>query len=442
MSYQPQPGSSPDPWIKSARLEPFIGNCYRAALERLGSAYAARRPAVVLVSQGRIGPQLVIDRFLERLDQDVTVVRVNDECTDAISCMRQIIDGLGFDPVKMDLNSLEGVLNMYLAYQRSKKLRTVIAFENQGAKDWWIHDKIRRLIESETQEKYGLMVIRAEFPVVNGAENRPNLVELNPQSTDRIILSPFTLAETREFVRQKLQYQDGEHFQVDDVSRIFDFNAVNLIHEYSSGVPEYVERLCNRCLRLMRDIGESEVTVDIVRNAANLLGMDKTLHAVDVTKSANQLDDIVVQPGQLVIQVPGEADQEMPLTQNCILIGRDLLCAICVPGLKVSRYHAIIAMSPQGLQFLDLGSTNGSRVNGDAVSRCTLRDGDVIGIGQTTIRYVAGGEAITWTESSLPARDFETCAETPEPSITHIGNSLDNGNGASHANGDGRQRNS
>ena len=417
MSYQPTSGQLADPWIKSARLEPFISNCYRPALDQVGRAYAARRPAIVLVSRGMIGPKLVIDGFVERLDKDVTAVRITDDCTDAVSCMQQIVRGIGFDPLKMDLDTLEEVLEMFLVFQRSKKLRTVLCFENPNASDWWIFDKIRRLVELETQEKFGLTVIQSEFPQSDESREDPRLNEFDEHLVERIILSPFTLAETRKFVRQKLQQQDSEHFQVEDVTKIFEFYAVKLIHDYSSGVPEYVERLCNRCLRLMRDTGETEVTAETVRTAADLLGLnevseDQRLNGLTIECG----DDITteLQPGKLVVQVPGETVAYIPLTQDCLLIGRDRLCAVCIPGLKVSRYHALIVKSPQGLQFLDLESTNGSRVNCEPQSRCTLRDGDVIAIDQVLIRYDAGSEAVTWTAASAEA-DLDSEEDTATP---------------------------
>ena len=426
MSYQPISGHLPDPWIKSARLEPFISNCYRPALDRLGRAYAERKPAIVLVSRGMIGPKLVIDGFVERLDKDVTVVRITDECTDAISCMQQIVRGIGFDPLKMNLDTLEEVLEMFLVFQRSKKLRTVLCFENPNATDWWIFDKIRRLVELETQEKFGLTIVQSEFPTTGEADDDPRLNDIDPQLVERIVLSPFTLAETRKFVRQKLQHQDSEHFQVDDVTRIFEFYAVKLIHDYSNGVPEYVERLCNRCLRLMRDTGETEVTAETVRTAADLLGLnelsdDQRLNGMTIARGDFATTEL--QPGKLVVQVPGEKVTYIPLSQDCLLIGRDRLCAICIPGLKVSRYHALIVKSPQGLQFLDLESTNGSRVNCEAKTRCTLRDGDVIAIDQVLIRYDAGSEAVTWTAAATDVVDQQT-DETLESPINAVNGEL------------------
>jgi pSer/pThr/pTyr-binding forkhead associated (FHA) protein len=73
------------------------------------------------------------------------------------------------------------------------------------------------------------------------------------------------------------------------------------------------------------------------------------------------------------------------------------------------------------VQLVDLGSTNGTKVNGQKIERCTVRDNDVITIGKIRIRYVAGAEQLTWASDNAMARDFEIEDETAEPSINYIG---------------------
>jgi Protein of unknown function (DUF3662)/Inner membrane component of T3SS, cytoplasmic domain len=59
---------------------------------------------------------------------------------------------------------------------------------------------------------------------------------------------------------------------------------------------------------------------------------------------------------------------------------------------RVSRHHGRIAGRRGTLVYLDLGSTNGSRVNGETVTEVVLGVGDRLGVGDTTI-VVEGAEA-------------------------------------------------
>jgi hypothetical protein len=54
---------------------------------------------------------------------------------------------------------------------------------------------------------------------------------------------------------------------------------------------------------------------------------------------------------------------------------------------NVSRRHAEIRAVGPNFVLVDLGSTNGTRINGVGISQQTLRDGDAISIGATTMRF-------------------------------------------------------
>jgi diguanylate cyclase (GGDEF)-like protein len=62
-----------------------------------------------------------------------------------------------------------------------------------------------------------------------------------------------------------------------------------------------------------------------------------------------------------------------------LLIGRAPEADVCIPDKRVSQRHARVVTSPGGAVFIeDLGSTNGTYVNGEKVMRRALRDGDEV----------------------------------------------------------------
>jgi len=70
-------------------------------------------------------------------------------------------------------------------------------------------------------------------------------------------------------------------------------------------------------------------------------------------------------------------------------IGRMPENDIVVADPNVSRRHAEIRPVGPNFVVVDLGSTNGTRVNGATISQHTLRTGDTITVGATTIRFEA-----------------------------------------------------
>jgi DNA-binding winged helix-turn-helix (wHTH) protein len=66
---------------------------------------------------------------------------------------------------------------------------------------------------------------------------------------------------------------------------------------------------------------------------------------------------------------------------HTLMVGRDPTCDINVQDRQVSRFHARITPTPEGVTIEDLGSKNGTNHNGVELSTpVMLQDGDVLGI--------------------------------------------------------------
>jgi len=74
-------------------------------------------------------------------------------------------------------------------------------------------------------------------------------------------------------------------------------------------------------------------------------------------------------------------------TDRTLVIGRSRGCDLRLPSSDSSRRHAEIVNTPAGSLLRDLGSTNGSFVNGQAVTEHLLQPGDRIEIAGSTITF-------------------------------------------------------
>ena len=72
-----------------------------------------------------------------------------------------------------------------------------------------------------------------------------------------------------------------------------------------------------------------------------------------------------------------------------VTIGRRPESTLQMADPNVSRNHAEIRPQGNGWILVDLGSTNGSRVNGVRVSSHELREGDEVSFGNTVLRFEA-----------------------------------------------------
>src|SRR5512139_1725179 len=87
-------------------------------------------------------------------------------------------------------------------------------------------------------------------------------------------------------------------------------------------------------------------------------------------------EDIPVLVGQT-----GPLNGQRWMLRKNITVGRDVTCEIMIPNRQVSRRHATFILSPEGVILEDLGSKNGTHLNGQILEASVLlKDGDIVQI--------------------------------------------------------------
>ena len=397
---------------------------YRSAVERLIRSFVDRQSVGIVVSDGRFAPSHVVGRFLELIADDADICTVNGTCSNATAFMREIIEDIGFAADGLSLSDLEGVLELFLQHQRRKKRRTVIAVQEFHAHGWWVLDKIRRLIELEAEEKNGLMLVLTGPPSATALLNEPILDVIASHAGDRVVLEPFSLSETRDFVRRHVASTDVTGNSREDSGQIIEFFATNLIHEICSGIPDDIYRMCKKCLEILDCKADNLISIDTVREAASLVGLEAPSSIAEENEAAEEFGETVVPQGKLLIKRSGHPVEEYALEQSSIVVGRDRLCDICISGLKASRFHALFSLTEEGVVVADLASTNGTIVNDKRVDRYVLDDKDIVSLGDTRIAYVAGSECLTTSPECAANGSRVDDDHVPEPSINFVGEGL------------------
>jgi len=106
---------------------------------------------------------------------------------------------------------------------------------------------------------------------------------------------------------------------------------------------------------------------------------------------------------KLILSLDGSVIREIPLNKDRVTIGRKPQNDIPIENLAVSGEHACIVTILDDSFLEDLGSTNGTLVNGNPIKKHILQNNDVIEIGKYKIKYVVEAG----TAAAAPADDFE-----------------------------------
>lgn len=78
-----------------------------------------------------------------------------------------------------------------------------------------------------------------------------------------------------------------------------------------------------------------------------------------------------------------------PLNKDHIIVGREVQCHVMLNDNSVSRQHSSVTRLAEGYLLKDLGSSNGTYVNGHRIQEALLKDGDRISIGDCEFWFEA-----------------------------------------------------
>jgi diguanylate cyclase (GGDEF)-like protein len=113
---------------------------------------------------------------------------------------------------------------------------------------------------------------------------------------------------------------------------------------------------------------------------------------VTISRDMGTLIRVAAEQRALVLVLSGpRLGHRLVLGDAAIDVGRGSAAGLILDADSVSRKHARIERFGGGHKMVDLGSTNGTYVNGVRIKEQILKDGDRIGIGKALLKYIAGG---------------------------------------------------
>jgi pSer/pThr/pTyr-binding forkhead associated (FHA) protein len=99
--------------------------------------------------------------------------------------------------------------------------------------------------------------------------------------------------------------------------------------------------------------------------------------------------------------VPQEGGAPIEITKDLMLVGRREDCDIRLDHKSISKLHCVLVRTDGLLLLRDLGSTNGTRVNGQRVRRAAILPTDHLQIASLRFNLEVGGDE----ERAAPAPD-------------------------------------
>lgn len=104
---------------------------------------------------------------------------------------------------------------------------------------------------------------------------------------------------------------------------------------------------------------------------------------------------------KMIVSIDGVVIKEVQLTKDRTTLGRRPYNDIVIDNLAVSGEHAVMQMSGADVFLEDLNSTNGTYVNGKAIKKQQLQNGDTVEIGKYKIKFVHDGASDSYEKTMV-----------------------------------------
>jgi pSer/pThr/pTyr-binding forkhead associated (FHA) protein len=102
---------------------------------------------------------------------------------------------------------------------------------------------------------------------------------------------------------------------------------------------------------------------------------------------------------QLILKTTEGATRQVLLKPHENTLGRSAHNDVVVPSAEASRQHAVITVEAAFTTIRDVGSRNGTYVNGDRIESQVLVEGDIIRLGTHELKFIAGDQEFSRVEA-------------------------------------------
>jgi type II secretory pathway predicted ATPase ExeA len=375
---------SPDPQFL------FLSRAHARAKAYMESTIWFTDGFVIITGEIGSGKTTLIESFLRQLDSDVVIAQINQTQVTAVEFMQSVLVQFGFSPFKMKKAELIATLNSFLIEQYAAGRKVLLVIDEAQNLSLKVLEEVRLLSGIEATKEKVLRIILAGQPELNEKLDSPELVQLAQRVRLRFHLGALSREDVTAYVRHRLDVAGAEGRE------IFAEDTFAELYKYSGGVPRLVNTLCDTAMMSAFNEDRDHVTAkDLASAISELQWVEFSARASTIASKArangaSMPGDRTAKPlAKMVLSNEGKAVAELHLVPGRKVIGRTPDNDLQIDSKFISRHHCQLVTGSDGITVVeDLNSTNGIVVHGKRVRRHTLRDGDVVSLGQHDILYI------------------------------------------------------
>ena len=217
---------------------------HNEALANLTYGVRWRKGFVVLTGEVGTGKTLLLACLMDLLRrvQIASAYIVNTRLTPG-EFLRHMVTDLHVPTHAKDKSELLADLNMYLIERCRRRSTTVLIVDEAHLLDWDVLEEIRLLGNLETAREKLLQIVLVGQPELDRNLDSPQLRQLKQRVMLRCKLEPLRQCEVRPYIERRLSVAGARSEKIS-----FPEHTVDLIYDYSSGIPRVINTICENAL--------------------------------------------------------------------------------------------------------------------------------------------------------------------------------------------------
>jgi type II secretory pathway predicted ATPase ExeA len=214
----------------------------KEALACLHYGITARKGFVVLTGEVGTGKTTLLRTVLSSFAKDrVSTAIVFNPCLDVLDFLEFVLTDFGVSPNTRTKSGMLLQLNRWLINRfRDGGLCAIVVDEAQNL-SWELMEEIRLLTNLETSSEKLVQIVLSGQPELEEKLRNPRVRQLRQRVALWCRTKPLTGEQTKAYIAERLRIAGAGEL-------IFTPEAVQLVHQYSKGIPRVINLICENAL--------------------------------------------------------------------------------------------------------------------------------------------------------------------------------------------------
>lgn len=239
----------------------FLSKSHEEAIAHLRYAISHGDGFVEISGEVGTGKTTLCRAFLDELDDTTEVAYIFNPQLDAVELLKAVNDEFGISSGHDTIKELIDTLNTFLIEKKAAGKSAILLIDEAQNLDKSVLEQIRLLSNLETNTGKLLQIILVGQPELQKLLDSYDLRQLRQRITLSWYLTPMSPAETREYIRHRINIASQK------TEDKFTESAYHVIYKYSRGIPRLINIVCDRALLTAFGFNKRKVTRSIAAAA-------------------------------------------------------------------------------------------------------------------------------------------------------------------------------